>query len=77
MKRNKEQQSDIMVLKRKDVFVLKDEPVRNWGDGSVGKVHASKPEDLSPDPQSPVKAENTKGICNPSGGDQSIAGLAS
>lgn len=31
MKRNEEQQSNIMVLTRKDVFVLKDEPVRNWG----------------------------------------------
>lgn len=56
MKRNKEQQSNIMFLKRKDVFVLKDEPIRNWGDGSAGKVHASKPEDLSSDPQSPCES---------------------
>lgn len=61
MKRNKEQQSNIMVLKRKDVFVLKDEPVRNWGDGSAGKVHASKPEDLSSDPQSPCESSERKG----------------
>lgn len=38
----KEQQPNIMFLKRKDIFVLKDELVRNWGDGSVGKVHASQ-----------------------------------
>lgn len=31
-----------MFLKRKDIFVLKDELVRNWGDGSVAKVHASQ-----------------------------------
>lgn len=38
----KEQQPNIMFLKRKDIFVPKDELVRNWGDGSVGKVHASQ-----------------------------------
>lgn len=63
-----------MFLKRKDIFVLKDELVRNWGDGSVGKVYASQaggPEFRSSES---VWKQTAKGICNPSAGDQSIAG---